>query len=341
MNSPSGIPLVTIAIPTVNAGPMLENCLKALDRQRFRDFDVVIIDNGESSLRADLFPVSFPVRVITPGCNVGFGAAINLAIASGTARYVASLNDDTVPDPDWLGALVREMERDPSVGMCASRIQSVGSGRLDSAGMLICWDGSSKQRGQNRPVEDFSVSGETLFPSACAALYRRLMLDEIGLFDEDYFLYCEDTDLGLRAVWGGWKCRYVAEATVCHHYSQTAGAVSPLKARFVERNRLWVGIKNFPAGALPMMPFVALARYWWQLRAVRNRHGAAGEFIRSGNSLVDAAFILIGAHWETLCVLPQLLRKRAAIRRTRKTSPSEFMSLLRRHSIGARDLARL
>ena len=207
--------------------------------------------------------------------------------------------------------------------------------------MLICRDGSSKQRGQNRPVEDFSVSGETLFPSACAALYRRLMLDEIGLFDEDYFLYCEDTDLGLRAVWGGWKCRYVAEATVCHHYSQTAGAVSPLKARFVERNRLWVGIKNFPAGALPMMPFVALVRYWWQLRAVRNRHGAAGEFIRSGNSLVDAAFILIGAHWETLCVLPQLLRKRAAIRRTRKTSPSEFMSLLRRHSIGARDLARL
>ncbi len=337
----SGLPLVTVAIPTLIAGPMLENCMKALEQQGFRAFEVVLIDNGASRLESVPFPLSFPVRVITPGSNIGFGAAVNLAIQAAAAPFVATLNDDAVPDPDWLSALVQEMQRDPSVGMCASRIRSVADGQLDSAGMLICLDGSSKQRGHGKPVQDFPVSEETLFPSACAALYRRQMLDEIGFFDEDYFLYCEDTDLGLRAVWGGWKCRYVAGATVSHHYSQTAGAVSPLKARYVERNRLWVAIKNFPARALPMMPFVALTRYLWQFRAVRNGQGAAGEFIQSGNTLFGAAGILLRAHWETLVLLPALLRKRAAIRRTRKATPAEFMSLVRRHAISARELARL
>lgn len=285
--------------------------------------------------------MSFPVRVITPGVNVGFGAAVNLAILAAAAPFVAALNDDTVPDSGWLSALVEEMLRDAAVGMCASRIRSAADGRLDSAGMLICLDGSSKQRGHGKPVQDFPVSEDALFPSACAALYRRRMLDEIGFFDEDYFLYCEDTDLGLRAVWAGWKCRYVADATVSHHYSQTAGAVSPLKARYVERNRLWVAIKNFPVRALPMVPLVALTRYLWQLRAVRNGQGAAGEFMQSGNSLFGVAGILLRAHWETLLLLPALLRKRAAIRRTRKATPGEFMRLVRRNAITARELARL
>ena len=338
---PPGPPLVTIAIPTLVGGPLLQACVNALEAQVFRDFEAVIIDNGTNPAALPDAAVSFPLRVVSPGLNVGFGAAVNLAVRSASGRYVATLNDDTEPDRQWLHALVQAMEENARVGLCASRIRSVHGGRLDSAGMLICLDGSSKQRGQNQPCEQFPTSADVLFPSACAAIYRRAMLDEIGLFDEDYFLYCEDTDLGLRARWAGWRCRYVAEATVCHHYSQTAGAVSPLKARYVERNRQWVAIKNFPLEALPLVPFVACARYLWQLRAVRNQQGAAGEFIRSGNSLLDALAILLRAHWETLVNLPSLFRKRAAIRQTRRTTPAEFMRLLETHSISARELAQL
>ena len=106
-------------------------------------------------------------------------------------------------------------------------------------------------------------------------------------------------------------------------------------------NRLWVALKNFPARALPMIPFVSCARYFWQLSAIRSKRGAAAEYIRSRNSLAGAAAILLLAHWETLTHLPSLLRKRLAIRHTRKTSPAEFMKLLDRHSISARELARL
>lgn len=332
-------PLVTIAIPTLRAGDLLALCLKSLNNQIFRDFDVTVINNGMQafSVSPDLF---FRCRLLSPGENVGFGAAINLAARATAAPFVAALNDDTEPDPEWLDALVREISRDSRTGMCASRIRLFESGRLDSAGMLICLDGSSKQRGQGQPPSAFDRPAEVLLPSGCAALYRRQMLEEVGFFDEDYFLYCEDTDLGLRARWAGWGCRYAPGATVRHHYSSTAGAFSPGKARFVERNRIWVAVKNFPLALLVVSPLISFLRYFWQLASLASRRGAASEFIRSGNSLGSALAILLRAHGETLRALPRLLRKRAAIRHTRKIGSLSFLKLLFRHRIATRELAR-
>ena len=134
--------------------------------------------------------------------------------------------------------------------MGASRVLLAGRGVLDSAGMLICADGSSKQRGHGEPPELYREVDEVLFPSGSAAIYRRQMLEDIGGFDERFFLYCEDTDLGLRARWAGWKCLYIPSAVVEHRYSHSSGGASPLKAYYVERNRLLVVMKNFPAGRL-------------------------------------------------------------------------------------------
>lgn len=348
--------LVTIAIPTLAAGPLLASCLDALNSQIFRDFEVVVINNGNSAVVLPRRPLSFAYSIISPGSNIGFGAAINLAARASSSAYVAALNDDTEPCPAWLLSLVREMEAEPLAGMCASRIEmrrgaapdtasdpasdTASDPALDSAGMMICFDGSSKQRGHSQPPGSFPRSEEVLLPSGCAALYRRVMLEEIGLFDEDYFLYCEDTDLGLRGRWAGWRCRYVPEAVVYHHYSQTAGAVSVMKARFVERNRLWVALKNFPGPLLLLVPFVSLVRYFWQFSAAQGTRGAAAEFIRSGNSWAGAAGILLRAHWETLLQLPVLLKKRAEIRRKRRLGSFEFARLMYRFHISAKDLAR-
>jgi GT2 family glycosyltransferase len=328
---------VEIAIPTLLGGPTLQSCLEALCRQTFRDFEVTVVNNGSDEPIAA--PVNFPLRTLSPGANIGFGAAINLAIKNSTAEFIVSLNDDTEPDEHWLERLVAVIRAAPRVGMCASRIQVLGTSVLDSAGMLICGDGSSKQRGQLQPSADWTISGDALLPSGCAGIYRRRMLDEVGLFDEDFFLYCEDTDLGLRARWAGWQCRYVADAVVNHHYSRTAGAFSPLKAKYVERNRLWVAIKNFPASRLLLVPLLSVLRYAWQLRALRNHKGASAGFIRSGNSMMDILAIIWAAHQETAVHLPMLLRKRALCRNRRKIRPAEFSHLLDRHGISARDLA--
>ena len=332
--------LVTVAIPTLSAGLPLQSCLNALDLQTFRSFDVVIINNGAKSLTADLSHLSFIHRVVSPGTNVGFGAAINIAYRMSSSPYLAALNDDAEPGAEWLSCLVREIQSGPLVGMCASQIEMQHTGCVDSAGMLIYFDGSSKQRGQWQALSAYSNSGDVLFPSGCAALYSRVMLEAVGVFDEDYFLYCEDTDLGLRAQWGGWKCRFVADARVAHQYSKTAGPYSLMKARLVERNRLWVALKNFPLPLLLALPFASIVRYLWQISAAYGKQGAAAQFLHSGHSWRTAALVVFQAHRDTYLALPQLMRKRAQAQKKHKLSAWQFLGLLYRHRISAKELAR-
>jgi GT2 family glycosyltransferase len=331
------MPAILVAIPTLNAGEPLFRCLTALSAQTWRDFEVIVIDNGDAERIEELQPI--PFRVLRPVRNIGFGAAINLAIQNSSAPWIATLNDDTEPEPDWLRNLVCPMQADSRVGMCASRIRLTGQGWLDSAGMLICSDGSSKQRGHLDAASAFPAAEDVLCPSGCAALYRRSMLDEIGGFDEDFFLYCEDTDLGLRAQWAGWRCVYSPEAIVSHRYSGTVGAFSALKARFVERNRLWVAIKNFPLSLLVWVPALSAVRYMLQAKAALTDRGAAAGFVRSGGSMGWAFRIIVRAHWDTLTRIRTLLHKRGECARKRKVGAAEFRRLLRRHSISIRKLA--
>ena len=182
--------------------------------------------------------------------NVGFGAAVNQAFHASTAPYLVTLNDDAVADPRWLETLLADADAHPVTGMFASEVRLAGTGTLDSAGMLIACRRIEQAKRSWPASGTFFEAPEALFPSGSAALYRRSMLEEIGLFDESFFLYCEDTDLGLRAQWAGWGCRYVPGAVVEHRYSHSAGRASPLKAYYVERNRLYTIVKNFPASML-------------------------------------------------------------------------------------------
>ena len=203
-------PTVTVVVPTLAAGEALAECLESLERQTFQDFEIVVVDNsGELQM-----PPCGRLSVVVNFENVGFGAAVNQGIGGSAAPFIAALNDDATVDPHWLEALVAAMESRPDVGMCASRIYLASDGRLDSAGMLLGMDGSSKQRGHLESPSSYARPEEALLPSGCAAFYRREMLEEIGLFDESFFLYCEDTDLGLRARWAAWECLYVPDAKV-------------------------------------------------------------------------------------------------------------------------------
>jgi GT2 family glycosyltransferase len=329
---------VTVAVPTLAAGEVLEECLRALESQTVSEFEVVVIDNsGTRCVKTS----SLRVRVIENQRNVGFGAAVNQAFRTSNAPYLATLNDDAVADPRWIETLLADAEAHPRTGMFASEVRLAGTEELDSAGMLIAPDGSSKQRGHGAPPSRFTEAREALLPSGSAALYRRTMLDEIGLFDESFFLYCEDTDLGLRAQWAGWGCRYVAGARVEHRYSHSAGRASPLKAYYVERNRLYTIVKNFPAGMLWAAPFASMARYFWHVAALAAGRGKAGEYRQAGHSAALLPFLVIRAHLAALFRLPTLLAARRRIRAARRISSTEFRTLLARHSITVRQVAAL
>jgi GT2 family glycosyltransferase len=333
--------LVTVVVPTLAADARLQECVAALAQQTRPDFELIIVDNsGSGAVRRS--GAALPgLRVIEEPRNLGFGAAVNDAFHQSRSPYLATLNDDAVPHPGWLAALISAMEARPDAGMCASQVRLYGEDALDSAGMLVSGDGSSKQRGHARPPKFFPVTEEVLFPSGSAALYRRAMLEQIGGFDDDFFLYCEDTDLGLRARWAGWRCIYVPEAVVEHHYSHSAGRASRLKAYFVERNRLFVLAKNFPARMLAAAPFVSLARYGWHLRFMLRGRGAAARFRLEGASAWRMPWYVLKAHGALLLNAPALLRKRREIRSTARLTPHIYRRLLRAHSISARRVAEL
>jgi GT2 family glycosyltransferase len=332
--------LVTVVIPTLAADSRLLECVQSLSRQTMADFEIVIVDNSGCGLvrRNGTAPGA---RVIENPRNAGFGAAFNQGWRASASPYVATLNDDAVAHPDWLAALVAALAARPDAGMCASQVRLFGEPRLDSAGMLVARDGSSKQRAHGRLPEDFPVPEEVLMPSGSAALYSRRMLDDIGGFDDSFFLYCEDTDLGLRARWAGWKCLYAPLAVVEHHYSHSAGAASPLKAYYVERNRLFVLVKNFPGRMLLAAPFVACARYLWHAWYIFQGHGSAARFRAAGNASPRMLWYVLRAHAALLANLPRLWPQRRRIRRRARITPAVFRQLLRAHSIDARRMAAL
>lgn len=318
---------------------MLADCVRSLEQQSFRDFEIIVVDNsGENLVRTQNLNAAF--RIIENGVNAGFGGALNQAAEASASRYIATLNDDAVAHPGWLASLVAAMEADPRAGMCASQVLLHPQGTVDSAGMLIGGDGSSKQRGYGQSAGNYARSEPALLPSGSGAMYRRAMFTDIGGFDRDFFLYCEDTDLGLRARWAGWECLYVAEAVVEHRYSQSAGRASSLKAYYVERNRIAVAIKNFPAPLLLRAPFVTAARYFWHLLALLRGTGAAADFHAGSNAFLLPWFV-IRAHAAALFRLPSLLAKRRQIRKAARISSEEFRKLLRANYISARQVASL
>ena len=338
MPSPLVTPLVTVVVPTRVAGDALADCLRSLECQTLDRFEVIVVDNSGIGLAKASGP---RVRVITNAHNTGFGTAVNQAFRASDAPYLATLNDDAAADPHWLEALVSAAETHERAGMFASQVLLAGSGKLDSAGMLLAADGSSKQRGHGELPESFANRTDALLPSGSAALYRRRMLEEIGLFDESFFLYCEDTDLGLRARWAGWECVYVPNAIVEHRYSHSAGRASPLKAYYVERNRLYLTIKTFSWRMLARTPFAAMARYLWHVVSILSGRGKGAEFREAGHPAALLPLLVLRAYAVALVALPRLLVERRRIRATRRLTPREFQALAAKHSIPVRQVAAL
>jgi GT2 family glycosyltransferase len=325
-------------IPTLLAGEPLAACIQSLEAQTLRQFDVIVIDNSGKGL---VKSAGAHGRILSNASNVGFGAAINQGMHASTAPYVATLNDDAEAHPHWLEKLIATAEAHQSAGMFASQVMLGKTGTLDSAGMLLAKDGSSKQRGHGDAPEDYLKAEAVLFPSGSAALYRRSMLEELGGFDDSFFLYCEDTDLGLRARWAGWDCKYVPGAVVDHRYSESAGRASPLKAYYVERNRIYTIIKTFPFAMLLAAPVASLVRYFWHLLAMLLGKGKTAEYRKAGHDAWMLPFLVFRAHVVALFRLPRLLMERRLIFASRRITSAQFRELASRHSISLRQVASL
>jgi GT2 family glycosyltransferase len=335
-------PLVSVIVVNWNGLAYLPDCLGSLAVQSYPAMEIVVVDNGSTDGSVEYLRGGHGsrVRLVESPANLGFAGGNNLGIRAAKGAYVALINNDAAADARWVEALVGAAESDSRVGMCASKIYVWDQpGILDGAGLLVSGDGIGRGRGRLEPDrEEFARDEEALLPSGCAALYRRAMLDEIGLFDEDFFAYCEDTDLGLRARIAGWRCRYVPAAVVRHRYSGSTAPHSAFKAFQVERNRIWVVAKCFPPGMVAASVLYTLARYLLQLYAVLTGRGGAAR-IAERQSPAALAGILLRAWVAALSRLPEMLRRRRRLAPLRRISSRELAKLLRGHRVRLSELA--
>jgi GT2 family glycosyltransferase len=317
-------PRVTVVIPNWNGERFLGLCLGSLREQSFRDFETILVDNGSVDGSRGFVKEHFPeVKVVPLGENRGIAAAFNAGIEASGAEYVVLLNNDTELDPGWLEALARAAEDRPESGHFASRlVDFYDRSVLDGAGDAMRLSGLPYRLGHGeRDRGRFDKPGYVFGACAAAALYRREMLDEVGLFDEDFVSYCEDGDLSFRAQLAGYRCFYVPGAVVYHMGSaSTGGKRSPTATRLGSRNSFSLLVKNLPLSAVPhILPFFL-----------------AGQLART---ITAAATGSLRAHLEGLAGawrhLPLMLRKRAEIQKRKRLSDAEIRGLLRESSLAA------
>lgn len=272
-------PRVSVIIPNWNGLRWLRPCLDSLRRQTYRNFEVIVVDNASTDGSVETLAQEYPeVRVVRMERNLGYAGGCNAGFRAARGEILVVLNNDTEADAGWLAALVEALDRHPEVGAAASRVMIYDRPHLlNAAGDLYRRDGTADSRGVWQPYgPPYDRETYVFGASGAAAAYRRQMLEEVGLFEECFFMYYEDVDLAWRAQKAGWKCLYVPEAVIYHHLSATGGGKTA--SYYVGRNSLWVLVRHYPSSLLKRYWRTILRTYgritWQALRAWR---GAAAR----------------------------------------------------------------
>jgi len=332
--------LISVVVVNWNRKELLRACLNSLKRQEGVPFEVIVVDNGSSDGSADMAEREFGSYVIRNTENRGFCAANNQGIGVARGDFVGLLNNDAEAEPGWLAALWRACTAAPDVGMAASKILVwEDPGVIDKAGHLIFPDGQNRGRGTgSRDRGQYDRQEEVLWPDGCAALYRKAMLDQIGGFDEDFFAYGDDAELGLRARIAGWRCLYTPEAVVRHHRGSTLGKDSSRRLELIERNRLLLAIKLFPPSLLWLNPFYFALRLAAGMVAAQRSAGDTVHF-KGWSGKWTMARALLRGDWEALRLAPRIWRKRKDLMSLRRLRPGEVRRLIMRYRLSWRDVA--
>ncbi|CAG0950220.1 N-acetylglucosaminyl-diphospho-decaprenol L-rhamnosyltransferase [Gammaproteobacteria bacterium] len=310
-------PTASLILVNWNGAQHVPICFNALRQQTVRDFEIILVDNHSHDNSLELLARDFPeVKVIALQENLGFAGGSNVGIRAAQGDFIILLNNDTEVDAYWLEEVLAAFERHPEAGSVASKMKLFDQrDKFHTTGDFYRIDGLPGNRGVWE-VDQRQYDREEYVFSACggSAAYRRSMLDQIGLLDEDFFFSCEDVDLGWRAQLAGWQCVYAPRAVIYHKLKATGGGAT---ASFYDgRNFLWLIAKNYPA-SLWKINRGKIVRKQWSLfiEAARAWRGQAARARIRG--------ILAG-----LIGLPKMLRKRRAVHALRRVDDAYLQSIL-------------
>jgi GT2 family glycosyltransferase len=306
-----------VIIPNWNGARHLPDCLNALRLQTFRDFDVILIDNGSTDNSLKLLAQEYPeVKVIALASNRGYAGGCNVGLKAAASEVLVLLNNDTEVTPTWLQELLAALDQHPEAGMATPKVLLWDDRtRLHTTGDYVRTNGIPDSRGVWELDEgQYDREPYVFGASGVAPAYRRTMLDEIGLLDADYGSYCEDVDLCWRAQLAGYRCVYAPRAVLYHKVSATGKGA--LRSFYVARNTIWMLAKNLPQEIWRRHRKAILSAQWKRLAdAVRAWRGVEARATLRGQ--------LAG-----LLGLPRALRKRPEIQAGRRVDSAYLESLL-------------
>jgi len=300
-----------------NGRGYLEPCLDAVAAQQGVVFETLVVDNGSTDGSVAFVRERFPsVRVVALAENLGFAGGNNAGAREARGRHLVFLNNDTIVEAGWLAALRRAVDEPAGFALATSKVVFMHDpGVIDSAGDgVLQWGGAFKRFHGTRAAEA-AQSGEVFGVCGAACVVTKAVFDELGGFDEEFFVSHEDVDLSYRARLLGYRCRYAADAVVRHHGSATLGRTSAFAVFQGQRNLEWLYLKNTPlsllARSLPghLLYTAAAAGYFARL-------GLLGSFLR--------------AKAAALAGVPRVLRERAVVQRTRRVGAGAIWPLLER-----------
>lgn len=309
---------VSVIIVNWNGERFLERCLAALMAQTVKPHEIILVDNASSDGSVEIVRRFPSVRLMTQDQNTGFAHGNNLAItaASAESQWIALLNPDAFAEPRWLGALLAAAESNPGFDVFAGKLVNAADPTVqDGGGDAYHMSGLVWRMGHGAPAPTSVENAREVFsPCAAAALYRRSVLRENGGFDEDYFCYVEDVDLGFRLRLGGYRCLYVPQSVALHVGSGTTGGQhSDFAMYHGHRNLVWAFVKNMPGILfwllLPLHVVLNLLSIVW--------------FALQGRGVV-----ILRAKRDALLGLPKMWRKRQEIQRQRVASVGEILRVL-------------
>jgi len=310
-------PRASVIIPNWNGLRYLRPCLASLEAQTHRSFEVVVVDNASSDGSAEAVQREFPqVRVLALAQNGGYSGGCNAGVRAARGDVVVFLNNDIEAEPTWLEALVDALDRHPEAGSAASRMMLYDQPtHIHSAGDVYGADGTPESRGVWQPYGK-PYDRECMVFGGCggALAYHKSVLDEIGLFEESFFMYCEDVDLNWRAQLAGYQCVYTPDAVVRHHLSATGGG--KLASYYVGRNTLWVIARNYPP-ALQRCNQSLIRKAQWHI---------AREAIRAWRG--EAARARLRGQIAGLCTAHRWRGYRSELMKRRKVSDEYIASVL-------------
>ncbi|MCB9422715.1 MAG: glycosyltransferase family 2 protein [Ardenticatenaceae bacterium] len=269
----------SIIIPHLNGRHHLDDCFNSLRQQTWRDFEILLVDNGSTDGTQDYVRQQYPeVKLLELGQNRGFTGACNAGWQVASGKYIILLNNDTEVDANWLAEIVSAFERRPNVGIVASKMLLFDKrNHFHTAGDFYRLDGIPGNRGVwQEDVGQYDVEEEVFGACGGSSAYRRALLDEIGFLDDDFFFSCEDVDISWRAHLAGWKVLYVPTAVVYHKLKATGGAVTG--SYYDGRNFLYLIWKNYPSSLLRQnWPLVLKAQLKITKEALRQWRGEAAR----------------------------------------------------------------